>query len=202
MPINFNFIYMLKKIFTPVFVFIAFNTFSQVKTEWREDYKISLSDFQAQPPKSRDNVSQSFYLAGNLDFGYAMSNYEFMLTKNFNKHVAAFFVPANSWIQEGPQTEHLQQYAQMQFDLLELYARKYRKQLYESKGALSNYNFFQQAHDQINAELIKRQVEMQDAALESEDKRAAYHQQIRKEISEMPDFCKECKPTKVKRKDK
>lgn len=192
---------MLKNLFTLILLLSAFHTFSQEKTEWREDYKISLADFQAQPPKSRD-MAQSYFLGGNLGFGYAMSNYEFMFTKNFNKHVSAYFTPSNSWLQEGEGTEVLLQYAQMEFDLLELYARKCRNRLYESKSALSNHDFFQQAYDEVTAEMVKRQVEMQDAVLESESKMVAYHQQIRKEISELADFCKECKPTKPKRKDK
>lgn len=192
----------MKLFLTVVLLLASFNGFSQMKIEWTEDHKISLSDFKAQPPKSRDDVTQSFFLAGNLDYGYAMSSYEFMFTKNFNRNVVAYYNPDNSWLQPGNNTAFLLQYAQMEFDLIELYARKCRKRLYESKSALSNYDFFQQAYDEVTSEMVKRQVEMQDAALASEDSMVEYHQQIRKEIAEMADYCKECKPVKAKKRDK
>lgn len=53
-----------------------------------------------------------------------------MLTKNFNKNVTASFNPSSSWIQQGEGTDFLLSYAQMEFDLLELYARKLRTRLY------------------------------------------------------------------------
>ncbi|MHA6248727.1 hypothetical protein ACXYMU_12370 [Pontibacter sp. CAU 1760] len=184
---------------TLVLLLANYTAFSQAKIEWAANYRISAPDFEAQPPKSREDVTQSFLLAGSLDYGYAMTNYEFMLTKNFNKHVTAYFTPANSWMQTGEQTDFLLRYAQMEFDLLELYARKLRKRLYESKNALSNYDFFQQAYDEVIAEMGKKQVEMQDAALASEASMTAYHQQIRKDIVELPDYCKACKPVKTKK---
>ncbi|MBC3539253.1 hypothetical protein ACFSC6_07840 [Rufibacter sediminis] len=191
---------MLRNLFTLILSLIALNTFSQGRTEWKENYTLTLNDFQAQAPKSQQNGSNSFSLAASLDFGYAMSNYEFMLTKNFNNRVTAYFVPASSWLQQGESNERLLQYAQMQFDLLELHARKYRKRLYESKNALSNYDFYQKANDAISTEYMNAGVEMQDAVLESNAKALEYHQKIKKEIAEMAEFCKECKPVKAKKK--
>lgn len=190
---------MRKIIFTLLFLVMALTSFGQAKTEWKEGYRLSISDFQAVAPKSREGIGQSYALAANLDFGYAMSSYEFMLTKNFNKNVTTFFIPANSWMQPGDATETLLKYAQMDFDLLELYARKYRQRLYAEKNPFSNLNFFQLASSENNAEMNKRHVEMQNAVAESEVARDTYHAQILKEISELADYCKECKPVKKKK---
>jgi hypothetical protein len=190
---------MLRNLLTLLLLISAFTALGQAKTEWKEGYKLSVLDFQAESPKSREGQGQTYYLAANLDFSYAMSNYEFMLTKNFNKFVTAYFIPANSWLQQGEGTEILLKFAQMDFDLLELYARKYRQRLYGEKNAFSKPNFFQQAHEEVNAAMAKRSVEMQNAVSESDGKGEEFHGQILKEISELAEFCKECKPVKKKK---
>ena len=173
-------------------------SYGQTKTEWRDNSKLTVLDFRAEAPKSREGQGQSYYLAGNLDFAYAMSSYEFMLTKNFNKFVTAYYNPDLSWLQQGEGTEVLLKYAQMDFDLLELHARKYRLRLYTEKKALSNPKFFQQAHDEIMADMAKRQMEMHNTIAESAASRDAFHEQVLKEIGELAEFCKECKPAKKK----
>jgi len=190
----------MHRIFIALFLILtAFTGSAQIKTEWKEGYKLSVLDFTAEAPKNREGQGQTYYLAANLDFGYAMSSYEFMLTKNFNKNVTAFFMPANSWLQEGEGTETLLQYAQMDFDLLELYARKFRQRLYEEKNAFSNPNFFQETYNGINAEMASRHVEMQNAVAESDSKGAAFHEQVLKEVAALAEFCKDCKPPKKKK---
>ncbi|MBF9254332.1 hypothetical protein I2I11_13585 [Pontibacter sp. 172403-2] len=190
---------MIKKLTPFIFLFFAFQAMGQTKVEWQEGRKLAASDFTGQAPETHS--SQSYYLAANLEFGYAMSNYEFMLTKNFNKNVTVYFNPAASWLQEGEDTENLLKYAQMDFDLMELYARKLRKRVYEAKGTFSNYNFFQQAQEEIQAEMAKRQSDMYASTSFDKDKMEAYHQQILTEIAALPDFCKACKPAR-KKKDK
>ena len=187
----------------PFLAFILFFTFftswGQAKTEWKEGYKLTVLDFQAEAPQNREGQGQTYYLAANLDFNYAMSSYEFMLTKNFNKNVTAYFMPANSWLQQGEGTEILLKYAQMDFDLLELYARKCRQQLYAEKNAFSNPDFFQETYNGINAEMARRRVEMQNAMAESNSKGEAFYVQILKEVASLAEYCKECKPAKKKK---
>jgi hypothetical protein len=187
---------MRKFLLTLTLLLIGFTSFSQAKTEWKDGYQLSVLDFRADPPKNREEQGQTYYLAANLDFSYVTSSYESMRTKNFNKFVTAYFIPDSSWLQQGEGTEIMLKYAQMDFDLLELYARKYRKRLFEEKNALSNPGFFQQAHDKIMAEMTKRHREMQNAVAESDAKGAAYHEQILKEIGALAEFCKACKPVK------
>ena len=189
------------RIYPFLMLLLTFPFFSsgQAKFEWRDGYKLSVTDFQAEAPTLREGQGQNYNLAANLDFGYQMSNYEFMLTKNFNKNVTTFFIPANSWLQQGEGTETLLKYAQMEFDLMELYARKYRKRLYDEKNAFSNPNFFQEAHAEIMAEMSKRHVQMQNAVSETDSKRDAFHEQILNEITELAEFCKTCKPVKKKK---
>ncbi|QNF34048.1 hypothetical protein HUW51_15445 [Adhaeribacter swui] len=189
----------MTKTFTFLLLFVSFSTFAQVKMEWKKDVVLSKSDFKGQAPQNSIAGVQRHYLAANLDFSYAMSNYEFMLTKNFNKFVTASYNPATSWIEEGNKTDLILKMAQLDFDLLELYARKYRQRLYETKNALSANNFFQQAHDELNAEMIKRQADIQALVTDSESNLEEQHDLIKKEVEVLADFCKECKPAKKKK---
>ncbi|MGV3586647.1 MAG: hypothetical protein ACO1OF_06580 [Adhaeribacter sp.] len=181
------------------FLFIPFISFGQVKTEWKEGYRLTVLDFEAEPPILREGQAQTYNLASSLDFGYYMNTYEFMLTKNFNKKVSVYFVPSISWLHQGEGTQILLKYAQTDFDMMELYARKYRKKLYDTKNAFSNPNFFSELHDEIRAEYSKRQVEMHNAVAESDAKAEAFHTQILTEIAELAEFCKTCKPVKEKK---
>ncbi|MDX5480992.1 MAG: hypothetical protein LPK07_04860 [Hymenobacteraceae bacterium] len=191
---------MIKKFTTLLFLFISLHSFGQSKVEWKEGTKLSLDDFQGQAPAA--GASQNYYLAATLDFAYAMTNAEFMLTKNFNRNVSVYYNPAISWIQDGENTAQLLKYAQMDFDLMELYARKLRKRIYDAKGAFSNYNFYQQAQEEVHADMVKRQSEMYATTYFDDEEMEAYHRQILNEMAELNEFCKECKPAKKQKKKK
>ena len=133
-----------------------------------------------------------------------MSNYEFMLTKNFNSKVTCSFKPEAAMIL-APDTAtatDLLEFAKFDFDLAELYARKLRKRLYEEKGAFSDANFFQPVYDEINKEFVDRHTAAgKETDLgKNRDKLNELHAQVMQEIDELPDFCKTCKPSKKKNK--
>lgn len=91
-----------------------------------------------------------------------------------------------------------------EFDLCELYARKFRKSLFENKGAFSNANFFQPIFDELQSEYV---VSISNAQQLTEIGRSTarlkeLHQQVKKELGELAAFCKTCKPSKKKKKDR
>lgn len=80
-----------------------------------------------------------------MEFAFYMSNAEFMFTKNFNSKVSNSFKRESASI-IAPDTAmalNLLSFAQYQFDLRELYARKFKKELYDGKTAFSNVSFYQ-----------------------------------------------------------
>ena len=92
-------------------------------------------------------------------------------------------------------------FSQVDFDLAELFARRFRKELYEKKTAFSNASFIQPLYDRIMAEFAERR-----AALSNEtgvgwktDVLKQCHEEILNEISTYADFCKDCKPLKRKK---
>ncbi|WP_181841525.1 hypothetical protein [Emticicia sp. BO119] len=182
--------------------FVSF-TFAQDVIEWSPDYKVSISDFQSKSTQIGHVNQYSILLAAHMDFSFHMSTYEFMLTKNFNSKVATTFTRSASVLiaPDSNFAQKLVKYAQLSFDLTELYARKFRKNLYESKGFLSEVNFFQEAYKPIEIEYNARIAEIGKLTGlgQSEVRIEEAHQQVLKEIEELPDFCKTCKPKKKKK---
>jgi hypothetical protein len=184
-------------------LFISINVLGQDKVEWTPSLVLTIEDFKSNASKLDKNVEQ-FYIqpAIRMDFSFQMSSYEFMLTKNFNSKVVSTFNPKASVI-VAPDLDFankLLSFAHMNFNLLELYARKYRKRLYESKGVLSEVSFFQKAYEGLEEEYNERQAILTESTNlgQNEKRLQEANDQILKEISELSDFCKSCKPKKKK----
>ena len=173
--------------------------------EWTPEYELQLADFQS--PQTEINpelTSCSIFLGANMDFSFQMSNYEFMFTKNFNSKVSTTF-NKNAAAITAPDlatAEQLVKFGQYSFDLTELYSRKFRKEMYELKGAFSNASFFQpifkRLQEEMNAEsarvLKATDLGRNESLLKQE------HKQVILAIEALADFCKECKPPKRKKK--
>ena len=168
---------------------IAFTALGQVRKEWQAGYKLSVLDFEAEVPPSQEGQGQNYYLAAHLDYS-KLHKHSASVAKNINYSVTAYFIPAQSWLQQGEGTEILLRYAQLDFDLLELYARKYRQRLHKENKTIINPRFLLQVQQEINTALIKRRQEMQNALAESNEKANAFHEQILKEITALIRFSK------------
>lgn len=184
-------------------LFFTLSTSAQDIIEWSSDNKVTISDFQSKSSQIGNVNQYSILLATHMDFSFYMSTYEFMLTKNFNSKVTTTFTKTASVLiaPDSNFAQKLVKYGQLNFDLTELYARKFRKKLYESKGVLSDVNFFQEAYKPIEIEYNARIAEigkLTDLG-QSETRIEEAHQQVLKEIEELPEFCKTCKPKKKKK---
>ena len=136
---------------------ICVPSFSKDKIEWTKEYKLTLEDFKSPTTEINEGVSSRIYYSGaNMDFLFQMSNIEFMLTKNFNEKVTAFYnrnaatiIAPNSTI-----ARQLLAVANYDFDLTELFCRKFRKELFDNKGAFSNVSFFRPIFEKIHSEIL------------------------------------------------
>jgi len=171
--------------------------------EWQPGYELKLSDFQSPATQVGNKTVYSLSAASGIDFAFNMSHYEFMFTKNFNSKVSCTFKRKASAL-VAPDTadaEKMVRFAQYEFDLAELYARRFRQDLYEQKGAFSGASFFQPLYNKLQEEMAERHTL---AAKQSEmGRNEAVTEQLRsevkKEIEALPDFCKDCKPRKKKK---
>ncbi len=191
------------KYFQLVFFIVCFLQLkAQDIIEWSPDYKLQLSDFQSPATQVGAGNTFSLNMPDNVGFSFAMSTYEFMFTKNFNSKVnctfnkkAAALVAPNDSI-----AKRLIQYAQYEFNLNELFTRKFRQQLFLKKGMFPSAKFFQPVFDSLQQQFNLREVTAGKQTNYGEDsaKLNELNTDVLKEINSLSDFCKTCKPKRNK----
>ncbi len=188
---------------TILVVLFSASLIAQNTVEWNENYKIQLTDFQSKGTQIGNTQINSIHTASGLDFSIQMTNIEFMFTKNFNSKVSATFKrdAASIIATDSITAKHLLAFAQYEFDLSELYARKLRRDLYLNKGTFSDISFLQPLYDTIQKEYIaEHHIASNKSNLGQNDKMIKeFDAYVLKRIQELFDFCKFCKPPKNKK---
>jgi hypothetical protein len=167
---------------------------------WDGIRQLELSDFRSPATQIGGGNSYSLQSAASFDFAFQMSTGEFMFTKNFNEKVSCSFRPAAAVLMapDSMVSRQLLGFARYQFDLNELYARKFRKRMYEEKGAFSDVSFFRPSYDALQQEMVERHAR---AAADTdigrqEEALQALHRDVITEIALLKDYCRSCKPPK------
>ncbi|MGJ8714796.1 MAG: hypothetical protein ACSHXG_06825 [Maribacter stanieri] len=174
---------------------------AQEPIEWNPDYELQLSDYQS--PESEINAaltSYSIYSGSKIDFSFNMNSVSFMFTKNFNSKVKAIF-QKNLAVLIAPDSvtaNQLLQFGRYDFDLVELYARKIRKKIYEEKGAFSDSSLFQPIFNELQEEMNTVSAQVFKATDFGKDAEMLQkeHDRVILEINNLLDFCQSCKPKK------
>lgn len=179
--------------------------FGQAIVDWAPDYQLTLSDFQSPQTEINEQLSVYSVLSGaDMNFSFHMSTYEFMFTKNFNDKVDCRFNKEAAIIiaPDSATARQLVKVGQFTFDLMELFARRFRQELHQQKGAFSGISFFQPIYDSlhkemnaINASMLKRTDLGRNEILLQEE-----HQKILVQIESLTDYCKHCKPPRRRKK--
>jgi hypothetical protein len=188
-----------------LFLFFSSLAIGQSILEWSPGVQLTLQDFQSpQTEISKELSSYSIFTGTNMDFSFHMSTYEFMFTKNFNSEVKNTFNRSAAVVTAPDSAMALQmvQFGQYSFDLSELYCRKFRKELFEQKGAFSDPNFFQPIFSDLQIEMnnVHARVGKATDLGRNESLLKHEHEQVLAEIAVLSDFCRECKPPKKKKK--
>jgi len=193
----------MKKLLLLPFILIAPFTKAQSVIDWDGQYQLQLSDFQSSASEIGNGNFYSIRSSATFGFAFSMSNAEFMFTKNFNGKVNCTFTPSTAVLMapDSAMALDLVAFARYEFDLTELYARKFRKKLYENKGAFSNVSFFKPIYDEIQNEFAERStLAGKETDLgKNREKLNQLHQEVLDEIGQLADFCKTCKPSKKKK---
>ena len=194
----------MKKQFCTIIFFIIILLSSSVQgqntIEWDGKYQLQLSDFQSLATQIGEVNIYSLQTASSFDFSFYMNSIEFMSTKNFNSKVnCSFTKDAASLV--APDTLialDLLEFSRYEFDLSELYARKFRKKIFENKKGFSGVSFFQPFYDEIQKEyVVKRTLAAQLTDLgRNREILSELHNEVLKEIQALADFCKICNPKK------
>ncbi len=193
----------MKKLLTLALIFSVTIVKSQSVIDWNEDYELQLSDFQPEFVEIGNGYRILLNTATSMSFQFQMSNIEFMFTKNFNPLVDCSFNgnAATLIAHDSAMAMQLLNFANYDFDLSELYARKFRKRLWEEKGAFTNPSFFQPIFNELQEELSRehnKAVKLTELGIK-EDLLVEMHLAVINEIKALSDFCKTCKPPKKKK---
>jgi hypothetical protein len=184
------------------FLFLSFFAKAQNVIEWDKDYKILLSDFESSSTQIGGTNVYSLFSGSKIDFSFYMSSIEFIFTKNFNSKVNCSFNKtfASLVAPDSSNAFNLLYFSRYDFDLSELYARKFRKRLFEEKGAFSDVSFFKPVFDEIQKEYVERNAKASTNTELGKNrvKLNELHQEVLKELDLLSDFCKLCKPKKSK----
>jgi hypothetical protein len=179
---------------------LSINAIAQGSVEWTHDTRLELADFQSPETQIGSIEIISIHPAAAVLFSFEMTRAEFMFTKNWNSKVSATFSRSGAVIVAPDQqtAEYLVAFGQYSFDLAELYARKFRKELHDRKKTFSSAEYARPIYDdivaQFNAEFA-RTGKLTDLGRKTEVLNDL-HKRIRKEIESYPDYCKLCKPRK------
>ncbi|SEI84112.1 hypothetical protein SAMN05216327_104179 [Dyadobacter sp. SG02] len=193
----------MKYLYLVVLLICSLSASCQNIIDWDDNYQLELSDFQSAKTSIGSGDMYSLSVPAHMNFSFHMSSYEFMFTKNFNSKAVCNFNRSAGLI-VAPNQEialSLLALARYDFDLCELYTRKVRQGLYENKGTFSDVNFFQPIFTRLETEYVDRSTTAhQETDLgRDQEKLDLLHQQVKKEIGELVDFCKTCKPPKRKK---
>ena len=192
----------MKKIIIIAFLLIAVQINAQNAIEWDGKYQIQLSDFKSKATQIGNVSSNSIQTVSGLNFSIQMSNVEFMFTKNFNSKVSSTFKRESASIiaTDTITAERMVKFAQYEFDLSELYARKLRKDLYINKGTFSDISFLQPLYDVIQKDYVEEHGEASKKTNlgQKKDILIKLNDAVLLRIQELSDFCKTCKPPKKK----
>lgn len=170
---------------------------------WDGKYELQREDFQSVATQIGNTNLYSLHTAANIDFSFYMSNAEFMFTRNFNSKVNCVFnKEASSLVAPNDEiAQDLVEFARYEFDLSELYARKFRKKLYDEKSTFSGVSFVKPAFDEMQKEFNSRDTmagKITDLGRNREEL-SKLHREVLVEIEQLSDFCKTCKPAKKKK---
>lgn len=121
---------------------------------WNESYKLSWSDFKAQPDY---NVSAVAITASGITFGFSVTQTDTNQVISFDADVNAHFYPEKSWFKDELADNHLLSHEQLHFDITELYARKFREQITKLKDLSTVKQDLRNINDRINRALARMQ---------------------------------------------
>ena len=193
----------MKTLFTLLFLYGFLPAKSQNDIHWSADYQLQLSDFRSSATHIGTSTVYTISTAAGFEFSFFMTNAEFLFTRHFNDKVNCVFNRNGSYIiaNDTAVALGLLNFAQFQFDLAELYARKFRQRLYEEKSTFSGVGFLEHAYETIQVEYNERlgTVGRISDIGQKPEKLREYHLEVLAEIETLPDFCKTCKPPRKKK---
>ena len=154
---------------------------------WSTTHKLTVNDFKLDPPVSKQETAYSqFIIAHKINAFDAMK-------RNLNQRVDNIFHGRGSWI-DTLNIENIEEalgFQQLQFDLAEVQARKFRKQLLQNKGKiLGGFEIVNQISDDIMAQFTEIRANMVTETDYGRNEKAVklWEERIATELEELDQF--------------
>lgn len=172
--------------------FICFNlSFGQKlqdgQKRWSSDKKLTLDDFKIKVSDGNTDVIYSQFMIshsiGGLDF----------MKRNLNQKIENIFLGNASWIDTTKVRDIQKQidFQQMQFDLAEIQARKFRKRVLKDKSKITKgFDFVNKINNEIMTELslIRLALMRETESGRNEEKIEEWKKKIAAELKKLEEF--------------
>lgn len=116
------------KILAFLFCTISFQT-GEAVISWEDDYKLSWSDFKGKPKPNSGAVAET---ASGISFGFSVKELNSNVV-SYTAEVHAYFSVEKSWFHKDKASDYILNHEQLHFDITELFARKFRKEIAQQK---------------------------------------------------------------------
>ncbi|MFD2552523.1 hypothetical protein ACFSQP_11940 [Bizionia sediminis] len=124
---------------------------------WSSEQKLTIDDFKIKISNENNDVVFSQFM-----ISHAIGGFDFM-KRNLNQKIENIFLGNASWI-DTTKVSNIQKqidFQQMQFDLAEIHARKFRKRALENKGQIAKgFDVINQINNDIMTEFSKSRLEL------------------------------------------
>lgn len=183
----------MKRLPALLFLFVCTQSLCQSGSDtnylcWSSSRRLTVNDFVI-----KTGNMQTTPCFGQFYIDYQVAGFDFM-TKNFNKKVHNYFIRSASWIDTTYDINVSIRYQQTLFDLAEVYARRFRKDLKDNrKKILTGTDFTRELNTKAMTEFAKRRVEY-DADTKFGTNTIAqqnWEAQIQSELLQLKDFSAE-----------
>lgn len=154
---------------------------------WSSDKALELNDFKIKI--SEENVDPVF---SQFMISHSISGFDF-IKRNLNQKISNIFIGNASWI-DTTKTADIQKqidFQQIQFDLAEIQARKFRKRILKDKGKISKgFDIVNHINNKIMTEFAKIRLEFmrETESGRNEEKLEEWKERIETELKLLNEF--------------
>jgi len=120
----------LRNILILLLFFPAISLFAQEEEAmtWSAERRLSWNDFKDESPASSPVAALT---ASGISYSYSSMEHNGEMIADF--YVKAYFYPTKSWVQDHLASANILAHEQLHFDITELFARKFRAQLAQTR---------------------------------------------------------------------
>lgn len=165
--------------------FVNFQTEKPV-ISWQENKSLTWKDFKGKPKLNSHAVAET---ASGISFGFSVKKTNNIVV-SFSTEVNTYFYPENSWVNPDRATPYILGHEQLHFDITELFARKFRKDISELKVSNSVKDQLQILYQNNQEELgvMQRQYDLETNHSKNPEIQNKWQLYIKEELNKLSKY--------------